>query len=621
MVRQLSELITNNYTDLFEISGDYKTGSEDFNVEGLCSTYRTDKIRLTAATEADTDGVYRRRDTIENMSEQPVTVNLLQSKFVLPDGDYEVYTQYNNWQHESKGGWQPLVTGVVSAVESVRTTVGAAPILAIWNRQNSRGIVFHLLPTYSWSISARRCDIGGGRSQVAVSLGPAAKTFELKLAPGESVEFADIIYFEFKNKTDLDCCKLHRYINRIAPRRVMPVIYNTWLSEFDWFTYDSLQKQAELAAQIGAEYFVVDAGWFGEAGNWWSSVGDWEEYRRGAFAGHLKDFSDKVHGLGMKFGLWFEIERATSVSNAVKKHPEYYINYAGQYFVNFAHPEAREFILGILDDRIKRYRIDFIKFDFNADIFEDPDRKAFIGYYQGYVKFIEELKRRHPDLYLENCASGGMRMQLANGLLFDSFWLSDNQCAYEGVRIFKDTMLRMSPQWIEKWAVIRSVQDFGASYSSRDSERIFTTHDAIWDMAGSVRKSWLCGFLTGSPLGISCNLTKISPETLKTLSEHIAKFKKDREFYIGADCKILADTDALTSLQFSHADLSKIKVLTFVKHSTQQYAVLYPTVDPSKTYTVDGKAICGADIERYGIKVDTSQSWKCELAEICEAAD
>jgi hypothetical protein len=479
MKRQLPVFKIQGPSDLFETAGDFIPGQEEFKADGIHYTYRTDSVVMTAEIDADENGVYLRRDTVTNKSDSLVTLTSIKSKFVLPDGDYEIYTQYNLWQKESAGGWQPLVTGVYSRVDSVRTAVGAAPVMAVWNRQSNRGIVFHLPATYSWMMSVQRVDLGGGKCQVEIVMGPHAKSFALKLVPAESLEYSKIIYYEFRNKTDLDCYKLHRYMNKRYPRRSLPVLYNTWLATFDRFTYDTLLEQAILASQIGVEYFIVDAGWYGEVGRWWACVGDWKENQNGAFAGRMKEFSEKVHEMGMKFGLWFEIERAVADSESVKLHPDYYIPYRGQYFVNFANPKATNYILDLLDDRIRRYSIDYIKFDFNANIFDDTDSQAFIGYYKGYIEFIRELKKRHPDLYLTNCASGGMRMEFANGLLFDSFWLSDNQCAYEGIRIFRDTLLRMPPQWIEKWAVIRSLTDFTPHYGGGTTEKILTTHDAV----------------------------------------------------------------------------------------------------------------------------------------------
>ena len=458
-------------------------------------------------------------------------------------------------------------------------------------------------------MSVRRRNIGGGKSEVEVVIGSDADNFNLSLAPGENAGLSEIIYFGFRNKTDLDCHKLHRYMDDIAPRRTMTVIYNTWLSNFDSFTFDSLRDKAVIASRIGAEYFVVDAGWFADAMSWWNSVGDWKENQSGGFSGRMREFSDIIHSLGMKFGLWFEIERATKASESVNLNRDYYIGYGGQYFVDFSKPEAREHILDLLNDRIKRYRIDFIKFDFNADISDDPYCDAFISYYRGYEKFIKELRSAHPDIHLENCASSGMRMQLANGCLLDSFWLSDNQSAFDVIRIYKDTMLRMPPQWIEKWATTRSLTDFSPVYGGNKTDKLLTTCDAVWGNVASLAYSWIEGFLSASPLGISCDMTKLTDGVLDRLAKHISEYKRDRGFFLNADCMIITDTKEITSFEYCDRDMSAIKILTFIKTPPQNALVIYPAVDTAKNYNINGQIISGAEIDRFGIRLEIGESF------------
>ena len=614
----LNELQMQHFHDFFSLRGmtdEHFEASQD----GLRFTFASDSLEVVSDTTAHEDGVCTRRDSVTNRLEETVCLFAAKSKFVLPDGEYEVYTQFNNWQNESLGGWQPLVTGVSSKVSSVRTAVGAAPVLALWNRQNSRGIVFHLPAVFSWEMSVRRVDVGSGKSRVEVTIGPDADSFRLTLASGETRTLSDIIYFSFKNKTDLDCYKLHRYMNRIAPRRTIPVIYNTWLANFDSFTYESLSEQAAIAAKIGAEYFVVDAGWFAEPMKWWGSTGDWKECLTSGFAGRMREFSDYIHGLGMKFGVWFEIERAGGESESVKCHPDYYIAAHGQYFVDYTKPEAREYILNLLHDRIGRYRIDFIKFDFNADLFDDPEETAFMRYYEGYETFIRSLRGAHPDLYLENCASGGMRMQLANGLLCDSFWLSDNQSAFDSMRIFKDTMLRMPPQWIEKWATILSYTDCKAPYGGHNTERLLTVDDGTWENVASVSGHWMKGFLSGGPLGISSDLTRLSESVIALLTEQVAEFKRDRAFFLEADCRLLADTDEITAFEYANRDLSVIKVLTFIRNPIQTALVLYPAVDERREYRIDGNRVSGEELAALGIRMDFRERNHCIRIDIDNA--
>ena len=107
----MNELETRNYTDLFEIRCPGNGGFEETGDESRF-LFRSEKLELVSETRVNDDDVYSRTDTVGNISEEPVTITRAKSKFVLPDGDYEVYTQFNNWLHESTGGWQPLVTGV-----------------------------------------------------------------------------------------------------------------------------------------------------------------------------------------------------------------------------------------------------------------------------------------------------------------------------------------------------------------------------------------------------------------------------------------------------------------------------------------------------------------------------
>ena len=202
MKRNLSVLKIQGFSDLFEMAGDYDKGEESFSAEGLNYVYRSESIQLTAKIEEEQRGVYFRRDTAANLSDSPVTIRSFRSKFVLPDGDYEVYSQYNLWQKESVGGWQPLVTGVFSKVESLRTAAGAVPVIAIEPAEPPRN---RISPSaeYSWIMSVQRCDLRGGKVRLRFPWDLMPR-ISLTLNSGESLELSKIIYYEFENERDLD---------------------------------------------------------------------------------------------------------------------------------------------------------------------------------------------------------------------------------------------------------------------------------------------------------------------------------------------------------------------------------------------------------------------------------
>ena len=211
----------------------------------------------------ETDGIFIRKDEYANKSESDTYIESISSRFLFNGGEYQVYTQTSVWQNESVGMWQPLNTGVISYCENVRTSESCAPFVALWSEQANRGVAFHLFPESMWKIEVKKVPIGDDKSIVEVRVAIDDKNLNIKLKKGEKIELPKILYYTFKNKVDMDCYKLHRYLNKNCKRKHMPVIYNSWLSDFDNISYDGLTKQAKLAAKLGVEYFVVDAGWFG----------------------------------------------------------------------------------------------------------------------------------------------------------------------------------------------------------------------------------------------------------------------------------------------------------------------------------------------------------------------
>lgn len=572
--------------NLWYVCGDFGKMQGEFSADPYL--LKGDGYEISQKLQNNTDGVYTRRDTFYNTSERELTVNCLKSRFVLEGGDYEVYTQYNGWMNESRGKWQPLVTQITARCPSVRTALGANPFVAIWNHQTNRGVAFHLLPESTWEISVSLNPIPGAKSYVQVEMGIEAPNLALKVAPGEKMEMPEIIYYEFISKLDMDCYKLHRYCTDNYRKRKLPVMFNTWLYKFDKLSLENTLCQIPLAAELGAEYFVIDAGWFGKKTHWASGIGDWVESLTFGYKGKMTEVADAVRKHGMKFGLWLETERAVDGSDVLDHCKKYYLpSHNDSHFLNFADEEARKYIFDVTCGVIDKYGVEYIKFDFNSDLYFDASNTAFTGYFKGYQMYIQDLRRRYPDLYIDNCASGGMRMHLANCKEFDSYWHSDCQSAHEGMRLFKDAVLRLPPQVFDRWTVIESVKNVLVDDKGVPHNHIIATSDAIWKQIEGVQMSHLKGFLSGGPLGFSCDLSALSPQHFEELKKHIAQFKKDRDFWTTAECRIKADTESLFVLEFRSRDLSKVVTQVYIRHVMQKGMLLYPCLDPAKTYRID----------------------------------
>lgn len=573
-------------------------------------SYQNETIRLVATFTKKKNGVVIRQDHLENLLDSPIVINGFLSRFRVDGNAYEVYTQYNAWEHESSGEWQKLVTQVTASSQGIRTCDGATPMMALHNIYTKKNTVFHILPNAQWRITARKFP-SSNKELVAVEAGFYGEGLHLSVAPGEKITLPTVIFFNSDNKTDLDAYKLHEVYNEMYPRKALPVIYNSWLYCFDEVDADDIIHQAECAAELGIEAFMIDAGWFGKGDKWWLSVGDWEENTVSGPKGRLMEISERVRELGMIFGLWFEPERASAASDAVKNHPEYYINGT---LLDFANKDAVGYMLEQISSKIEKYNIGWVKFDFNASIPQDPTGCGFYRYMQGQKFFVEKLRSKFPNLYITNCASGGYRMELSQGTFTDSFWLSDNQGPYKGLDIVKNTIKRMPSSLIERWNVQKYTEDI-LQYCEKKYGGMISCNNATWDFIINVKDEYTKAFLTGGPMGFSCNLDV--PDSYKEIWKNwILQYKKDRNFYIKANARILADSEEISIIEYSDSAFDRCVIQVFTKTTYALQLNVYPVVCKSSYYTVNGASLSGKELIEDGICLTDLKNNDCRIIEL-----
>lgn len=584
----------------FSIYGDFAPLYGKMEKKGDMYLFLGTDIQLTSKMISHTSGVKERKDTIRNISGHPLTISVALSKFSFDGVDYEVYTQASEWSNESVGYWHPLISEVGGQNEDIRMNCGNPPFVAIYNMQTERGYAFHIMANSQWQFRVKRRFVQNTfTSDIVVELGISERDFSYVLEEGETLELPSILYYEFENRKDMDAYKLHRYINEMYPARSMPIVYNSWMCNFDNIEVESLLTQLEKAKEIGAEYFVVDAGWFGKAGDWENSVGDWNEYLEGGFYGQMTEFADKVRQSGLKFGLWFEIECASLKCENVKKYPQYYLIENENAFLDFSNSDAVNFLFDLLSERIEKYGLEYVKFDYNRELTYDRYRTSFLRHFRGYRFFINKLRKTFPNLYLENCASGGMRMALANLPDFDSFWMSDNHSLYAQLEIYKNTLLRMPCRALEHWITVESLENF----RNTQEERILCSGDAGWGNVEMIRENFLQNAIVGGPIGISCNLTALSASTLQTLKRVIVEYKTEREFWMSAECHILTDTKDLLVLQFNDIRFDKIKIYVYNNKWHQRAVQVYPVCEIEGIYETENAIYKGEELKRNGLLV------------------
>ncbi len=201
-----------------------------------------------------------------------------------------------------------------------------------------------------------------------------------------------------------------------------------------------------LAEKMQLSYWWMDAGWYQHDGAGWPKVGTWEVDKK-RFPGGLKAVTDHAHSRGVEVIVWFEVERVAADTWITKNHPEWVHGGAAGGLLKMDEPEVVRWITDHIDKMITNEGIDLYRSDFNIDPLkywrsnDAKDRQGIteIRYVEGYLRYWDELRRRHPGMLIDSCASGGRRddletMRRAVPLLRTDFEQSPegNQCCTYG---------------------------------------------------------------------------------------------------------------------------------------------------------------------------------------------
>lgn len=223
--------------------------------------------------------------------------------------------------------------------------------------------------------------------------------------------------------------KYRRLIRRPNQDNVnLPVIFNDWMNCLAGNqTTEILTPLVDVAAECGCEYFCLDAGWYIEPGDDWNgSVGKWIPSEQ-KFTGGLKTMLDYIRSKGMIPGLWLEIESVGCDNSLVREVPEdWFFRKYGQpvitgsrYQLDFRNPAVVAYADKIVDRLVSEYGVGYIKMDYNhnagpgTEINSDSLGDGLLEHVRAYQNWLDNVFQRYPELIIENCGSGGMRIDYA----------------------------------------------------------------------------------------------------------------------------------------------------------------------------------------------------------------
>lgn len=564
------------------------------------------KIYVTLHYEMDPEsGILARSATIENREAQPVTVEqAAAAAWALPAGAYTLNYLTGRWAGEWNLTQEEVHPGA-RVIESRRGSTGhqANPWFALQAgaADEEHGEVW--FGALGWSGSWRITVEKDQMNAVRVTGGFNPFDFGYALHPGERLE-TPIFYAGYSpNGLGGASRLLHRFeLEHILPRtdatagqtlpKLRPVIYNSWCATTFKVNESGQIALAEKAAALGSDRFVVDDGWFGQRKDDHAGLGDWYVNKE-KFPHGLKPLIDKVHSLGMDFGLWVEPEMVNPDSDLYRAHPDWVLNFPGrprleqrnQMVLNLARPDVRAFVLDFMDKLLTENEINYIKIDYNRNWSEPgwdqlpagEQKRVYVGFVQNMYDILAELRKRHPKLEIETCSGGGGRVDLGILRYSDEAAISDDGDAFDDL----------------------SMQDgFSYAYASL----IMTTWETDSPDGLNHRKLpmnyRMLSAMQGS-LGISANITKWTDEETALAKRLIAAYHQLQATITQGDLYRLISPrngSEFSANERVSEDKSQAVVFAFI-HSTQNgwgFPLLkLKGLDPAAEYAltpVEGKA-------------------------------
>jgi alpha-galactosidase len=521
----------------------FADGNRDLVLEYVSHTISTNKLTILlkdisrevyVKLEYEVDGatgIIRRSANILNKTSSPFTIEQLASgTFSLPRSqDYRLRYLTGRWA----GEWtlrEQLVQPGKTVLESRRGSTGAQnnPWFAIDHQaiagEEHGDVWFGALGwSGSWKMSIEQDQI----QQVRITAGPNNFDFAYKLNPGESIETPSFYGGYSNNGIGGASRLLHRYeLATVLPHapnpKLRPVLYNSWEATGFNVTEAGQEALAGKAASIGAERFVVDDGWFGKRMTDKAGLGDWI-VNPVKFPHGLKPLIDKVHSLGMDFGLWIEPEMVNPDSDLYRKHPDWVIHFPNrprtearnQLVLNLARPDVRQYIFGVIDKLLSENDIAFLKWDYNRNwsepgwpaVAQDAQKEIYVSYIRNLYSILDELRKKHPHVEIESCSGGGSRVDLGIMRYTDEVWPSDNTDAFDRLRIQDGFTYAYSPGIMMAWMT--------DSPSQTNQRLLSVEYRFLSAMQGS--------------LGIGGNLNQWNSEDLAIAKKMVTQYKQIRE--------------------------------------------------------------------------------------------
>lgn len=391
------------------------------------------------------------------------------------------------------------------------------PMGSLTNTETGRTLIWQIEHSGSW-----HWEISDETGHLYLQLsGPTEQQshFYKELRTGESfVSVPAAIAIE--NGFERTMGELTDYRRRIRRKNTdnerLGVIFNDYMNCL--WSDPTTEKELPLiqaAKEVGCEYYCMDAGWYSN-GYWWDNVGEWQPCME-RFPGGIKEVMDIIRENGMIPGLWLEIEVMGIYCKMVEKVPEdwFFVRHGkkvydrSRYQLDFRNPAVREYAEAVIDRVVGEYGVGYIKMDYNiepglgTELYADSFGDGLLEHERAYLSWIDHIFEKYPELIIENCSSGGLRMDYAMLQRHSIQSTSDQEDYRYYASIAANAPTGVTPEQAAVW-----------SYPLKDGDEEETVFNMVNAMLLRIHQSG--------------NLADLSPVRKALVAEGISCYKKIR---------------------------------------------------------------------------------------------
>jgi alpha-galactosidase len=413
------------------------------------------------------------------------------------------------------------------------------------------------------------------------------------LHPGESLRSPRILLLHWQGADAQRAYNLFRHtmfahvMPRIDGQLVVPPIVHMSTSYYELNDSNeaNVLSHLESVRGLGFEMFWLDAYWTGpngfpnSMGNYGLPITRVEPLDR--FPHGLAAIGEAVQREGLAFLMWFEPERVATSTRIAQEHPEWVISPGGDGagLLNLGIPAARQYITDYLNAAIAAYRLTCLRIDYNIDPLaywqyldaQDPQRvgMAEMRYVEGLYRLWDDILRANPGLFIDDCASGGRRIDLETMSRALPLWRSDNT----------GDMMDLNPETILQAAIKNQVMSGGLNR--------YVPFSTVGQM-GATPYLFRSGFNAGIAFGEDVRPPDYPRELLR---QGIAEGRRIRHYWYGDYYSLTPITTSPRDwciLQYHHPQQGEGLVLAFRRHESPYTACACQLreIDPFATYSV-----------------------------------